>query len=144
MIRIKKIKTLVIFPAIFVALFAAGIQAEEKPDSPVEVAGATSVDVTAAKKLFDDGALFIDVRKDSDWEAGRIPGAVHLNIKSALTEESLAEEVDKTEKVVFYCNGVKCLRSSKATKMALDWGYENVYYFRLGFPAWKESGNAVE
>ena len=118
--------------------------ADEKPDSPEIVEGATSVDPAGAKELFDSEVLFVDVRKDSDWDAGRVSGAVHLDVKSALTEEALADEIEKSDKVVFYCNGVKCLRSSKAAKMAVEWGYEHVYYYRLGFPAWKEAGYPVE
>jgi Rhodanese-like domain len=46
--------------------------------SPETVEGAVTIDTSTAKKLFDEGAFFIDVRKTSDFEAGRIPGALHL------------------------------------------------------------------
>lgn len=115
-----------------------------KEDSPLTVAGATTVDTAKARALFDQGVAFVDARKDSDWEAGRIPGAIHLDVKKALTEEALAAEVKKDEPVVFYCNGKKCHRSSKASAMAVGWGWKKVYYYRDGFPAWKAAGNPVE
>jgi len=112
--------------------------------SPTAIAGATLVDASQAKSLFDDGAAFIDVRKPSDWDAGRVPGAIHLELKKVYTEESLMDEVDKDEKIVIYCNGHKCLRSAKATVKAVEWGFSEVYYFRDGLPGWKAAGYSVE
>lgn len=112
--------------------------------SPMKVPGATTIDVSKAKQLFDSEAAFIDVRKDSDWEAGRIPGAIHLELKSKFSKETLGEEVQPNEDVVFYCNGENCLRSSKASALAIEWGFQKVYYFRDGFPAWKAAGYPVE
>ena len=124
-----------------VLLSLAGIA--DTPDSPVSVPGSTVVTATEAKSLFDEGVAFIDVRKDSDFEAGRIPGAIHIALDT-LTEDQLLEEVDRDEKIVFYCNGVKCLRSSEASKKAVDWGFTQVFYFRKGLPAWATEGYNVE
>jgi len=113
-------------------------------ESPEFIEGSTVIDAAQAKDLFEQEALFVDVRKDSDWEAGRVPGAVHLELKQVFSEEKLLEEMDKSEPVVIYCNGVKCLRSAKAVKLALAWGFSEVYYFRNGFPSWKAAGMPVE
>ncbi len=126
------------------ALLALTTVTWAKEEGPMTVPGATTIDVTEARKLFDAEIPFIDVRKDKDWDAGRIPGAYHLDVKKALTKESLGEVVKPDETVVFYCNGPKCLRSSKATAMAVSWGYKDVKYFRDGFPAWKGAGHPVE
>jgi len=112
--------------------------------SPETVNGAETIDSAKAKVLFDKGVLFVDVRSDKDWSAGRIPDAIHLNVKTAFNEGSLAKEVKKGEEVVMYCNGESCLRSSKASAMAVGWGFTKVYYYRLGFPAWKSAGYPVE
>lgn len=112
--------------------------------SPEQVAGATTVDTAQARALFDKEVAFVDVRKDSDWDAGRIPGAIHLDIKGKFTDESLSGEVKKDEPLVPYCNGSSCLRSSEASVMAVGWGFSKVHYYRDGFPAWKAAGNPVE
>ena len=130
--------------AILTVFFLATGFAMAKEESPQTVDGATTIDAAKAKALFDDGALFVDVRKDKDWAAGRIPDAEHLDVKSKYTEESLGQHAKKDERVVLYCNGASCMRSSNASKMAVDWGYKNVYYFRLGFPAWKAAGYPAE
>jgi rhodanese-related sulfurtransferase len=138
MIKLYRIITAIILFAATTITFAGS---EEGPSS---VVGAETIDVETAVKLFEDETIFIDVRKDKDWEAGRIPGAYHIESKKKLTEESLSEVVKKDETVVFYCNGINCLRSSAACGKAVAWGYTNVKYFRTGFPSWKGAGNPVE
>lgn len=112
--------------------------------TPESVPGATTVDAAAAKKLFDQEAAFVDLRKENVWNSGRVPGAIWLDFKSSFDEAALTSEVEKDEKVVFYCSGVRCPRSSKAATKALAWGFTDVYYFRDGFPAWKTAGYPVE
>lgn len=113
-------------------------------ESPLSIDGAETIDTATARALFDKEIAFVDVRKDSDWDAGRVPGAIHLDIKSVYNEGNLGAEVKKDETVVIYCNGPSCMRSSDASKMAVNWGFSNVKYYRDGFPAWKAAGNPVE
>ena len=112
--------------------------------SPEAVPGATTIDTTTAKALFDTGVVFIDVRTDTDWEAGRIPGALHLELKHVYSVESLGTIVAKDQAMVVYCNGIQCPRSSEAATKAVVWGFSKVYYYRLGFPDWQAAGYPVE
>jgi len=127
-----------------VAIFAFVASPAFAEVSPTSIPGATTVTTNEAKDLFDKGVTFVDVRKDSDWDAGRIPGAVHLELKSVFNEGELAKVVSKDQEVVIYCNGESCMRSSEACAEALKWGFAKVYYFRDGFPAWDAAGNPVE
>ena len=112
--------------------------------SPETVAGATTIDSATAKQMFDDGALFIDVRKQLDWDAGRVPDALHLDVKSAFTKDAVLAEAATDAPIVIYCNGHSCTRSSKASQLAVSWGFKNIRYYRDGFPAWKKAGYPVE
>lgn len=112
--------------------------------APDNVAGAKTITPAEAKALFEKEVIFIDVRGEQDFDAGRIPGAVHLSLNGTLTEASLAREISKTDEVVFYCNGVKCKLSSQACANALSWGFTKVYYFREGMPGWTQAGYPVE
>lgn len=113
-------------------------------ESPLAVNGATTISAAAARTLFEKGAVFVDVRKDSDWDAGRIPGAVHIELKNKFSETALSAVVKKDQEVVFYCNGSSCPRSSQASASAVGWGFTKVHYFRDGFPAWQTAGYPVE
>jgi len=115
-----------------------------KKISPETVSGATTVDTQQAKVLFDQGAIFLDVRSNRDWEAGRIPGSKHLELKKVYSQETLSEIASPDDRLVIYCNSKGCLRSSKACIKAVEWGYKNVYYYRLGYPDWQSNGYAIE
>jgi rhodanese-related sulfurtransferase len=140
------IRPLALIAAIVLLILTTGAfgASELVEATPEKVAGATTVDAAQAKALFDDEAVFVDLRKENMWNSGRIPGAIWLDFKTNFSKESLATEVGKDEKIVFYCSGVRCPRSSKAAIKAVEWGYEQVYYFRDGFPAWKNANYPVE
>lgn len=129
--------------AILMLLPFSNVNAAKKV-SPENVSGATTVSTAEAKKLFDKGAIFLDVRSNRDWEAGRIPGSKHLELKKVYSQETLAEIAKPEDKLVIYCNSTGCTRSSKACKKAVEWNYKNVYYYRLGFPDWQSHGYAIE
>ena len=122
-------------------LLSFGAWAEMSPET---IPGANTVDSDQAKSLFDQGVLFVDPRKDSDWEAGRIPGAVHLELNKNLSEESLLAEASKDDDIVFYCNGIKCMVSAHASEQAVSWGFKKVHFYRSVFPDWKSHGYPVE
>ncbi len=137
MIHPRRILSALVFSLISLAAVAGGL-------SPTRIPGAVTVDTPQAHDLFKQGVLFVDVRRDSDWDAGRVAGAVHLELHKVFNEASLSAEVAKNEPVVIYCNGPKCMRSSKASARAVSWGFTKVHYYRDGFPAWQQAGLPVE
>ncbi len=80
----------------------------------------------------------VDVRSNLEYETLRIKGARHISLsvgrafKSAITK--LRNESKKT--IVFYCNGITCSKSYKATKLAMKNGVDNVKTFDLGIMGW--------
>lgn len=128
----------------FVLLILFSSLSFAKGVSPESVSGAKTITPTEAKQLWRQGVKFIDTRKSSDWEAGRIPGALHINIKTEFDKKNLLKHVDLNEPVVTYCNAIKCLRAANAAKKLVDYGYQKVYYYRLGFPSWKNAGYPYE
>ncbi|WP_019593486.1 rhodanese-like domain-containing protein [Thioalkalivibrio sp. ALM2T] len=119
-------------------------------ESPETVDGTTYVGPEEARALFDQRVPFVDVRTSSDYDAGRIPGAINLTVErdqsqSDITEESLLEFVgSKDADVVLYCNSTPCWRTAAAAERAVEWGFTSVHYYRLGFPSWQEAGYPVE
>jgi len=137
-------KTFIVLLMSLAMLLAPAHLLAAKKVSPETVDGATTISTAEAKRLFDQGVAFLDVRSNRDWEAGRIPGAVHIELKKKLNEESMAELFARDQPIVIYCNSIGCTRSSKASKKAVSWGYQKVYYYRLGFPDWKHHGYAIQ
>jgi TolB-like protein/class 3 adenylate cyclase/rhodanese-related sulfurtransferase/Flp pilus assembly protein TadD len=110
-----------------------------------QVLGATEIDTSTAKALWDrGGATFVDVRGPGDFLLGHIPGAKNISLASSLSKENLSKTVAKNDSVVFSCMGKYCSYSAYASAKALLWGYTHVYRFAGGFPAWKDAGYPVE
>jgi len=118
-------------------------QVYAKSPAPLKVKGAQTISTIQAKALKNQGVVFIDVRRASDFQSSHIPWAIHLDLKLNLTESSLLNVVRKNQPVVFYCNGNQCQRSAIASKKAVGWGWKKVLYYRDGFPGWKDAGLLV-
>lgn len=130
---------------LLLGFFAIATVSAEKSEyrSPEQVEGAISTSVIQAKELYDQGAVFIDVRNPRLYAKKHIPGAFHLDLKYDFDEEKLAAITRKDQPIVIYCSGVKCSRSYRACEKAVSWGYSKVHYFRGGIVDWKKAGYPV-
>ena len=82
--------------------------------------------------------VVIDSRKKTEFIKGHIEGAINI-LNTELEIEDLESIVpDRTAALLFYCNGVRCLRSSDSITRAVDWGYTNLFWFRGGWKEWTE------
>lgn len=142
-----KLKTLIKSSVVLLlGIFAIGIVYAEESEyrSPESVDGAISTSVEQARALYDQGAVFVDVRNPRLYAKKHIPGAFHLDLKYNFDEEKLAAIATKDQPIVIYCSGVKCSRSYRASEKAVSWGYTKVHYFRGGIVDWKKAGYPVE
>lgn len=114
--------------------------------SPEQVDGATTIDAKQARELWLQGVHFIDPRSTADWEAGRIPGALHMELnKETYRPETVLNFVGSYDApIVSYCNAESCHRSAELAADLVKWGFTKVYYFRLGYPAWLETNSPFE
>ena len=112
--------------------------------APLKIDGATTIDATKAKALFDRGVPFVDLRSDPPWKRGHIPGAVHLHRDHDVTEADLSNVVAKDEQAVMYACGAGCGVTTRAVATAVSLGFQKVYFLRTGFRSWKVAGYPVE
>src|SRR5690349_20085721 len=89
--------------------------------------------------LPDGSAIVVDVREDSEWEQGHLPGAVHIS-RSYVEQQIEAAAPDRDAKVVLYCAGG--VRSLFAAQTLEQLGYTNVASMSGGFQQWKSQGFA--
>lgn len=136
------VKILVRF--VLAAVVAVGFsQAAFADDAPMTIPGATTVDAAGVVKLVDTTAKLVifDNRKEGDFTAGHIEGAVRLIDSDITGPDVLAKHAAaKDVPLLFYCNGVKCGRAAVAAKKAIEYGYTKVYYYALGMEEWKAQG----
>lgn len=100
-------------------------------------------DVAGYLALRDSGAphLLIDVREESEFAAGHIPGALHLG-KGVIERDIVANAPQKDATLVLYCGGG--FRSVLAGENLQKMGYTGVISMDGGWRAWKEAGHPVE
>ncbi len=99
--------------------------------------------VPGVKKRLDEGEKFylVDVREESEWARGRLPGATHLG--KGIIERDIEKTIpDKSANVVLYCGGG--FRSALAADNLQKMGYKNVLSMDGGWKGWIEAGLPVE
>ena len=82
-------------------------------------------------------AVVVDVREDREWDAGHVPGAVHLG-RGVLEVKVHQVFPDPSTPLILYCGGGN--RSALAADVLQVMGYTNVASMTGGFRAWLQSG----
>ena len=99
--------------------------------------------VQDVKARLDRGEPFhlVDVREDSEWNAGHLPHAIHLG--KGVMERDIEKTIpDPAAPIVLYCGGG--YRSALAAKNLQEMGYTNVISMDGGFGGWKNAGYPLE
>ena len=100
-------------------------------------ASITEIAPTDAAWEMERGAMMIDVREKEDWDAARIPGAVHLS--RGMLEAEIEEKAPSLDTpIICHCGGGS--RSALAAESLQKMGYKNVKSLAGGFKAWKQEG----
>ena len=137
----KFFSTLRILLLALCALFSVVALAE----APAEISGVKTVDAAAAKALYQQGAVFIDVRDKFSWSTGHISGSVNLDFNDdAFIILYVSDELDKNTPLVFYCDSALEPNAAMASYFAASWGYKQVYYFRDGYYSWLAADFPIE
>jgi rhodanese-related sulfurtransferase len=101
------------------------------------------IDIEGYRKLRDSGQphLLIDVREESEWNAGHAAGAMHLG--KGIIERDIEKKVpDHDATLVLYCGGG--FRSALSADNLQKMGYRNAISLDGGWKAWTSSGLPVE
>lgn len=85
--------------------------------------------------------ILIDTREESEWNAGRIPGAIHIS-KGVIERDIERIVPDHAATLVLYCGGG--YRSALAADNLQKMGYTNVLSLAGGWRDWVERGLPVE
>ncbi len=103
-------------------------------------AAAEDIHLTPARasELIAAGAQLIDVRTGHEWEAGRIAGAMRIELPEL---GDRAGELDRDRAVIFYCRGGN--RSAMATQALREAGFD-AYNIEGGLAAWAEADLPLE
>jgi rhodanese-related sulfurtransferase len=95
------------------------------------------------KKRLDKGEKLnlVDVREESEWGKGHLPGAKHLG-KGVIERDIETTIPDKDAEIILYCGGG--FRSALSADNLQKMGYKNVKSMDGGWRDWTERGYPVE
>ena len=93
----------------------------------------TDADAIAARLEAGESVVLVDVRERAEWDAGHLPGALHLG-KGVIERDIEAAVPDLHDELVLYCGGG--YRSVLAADALQRMGYTNVISMDGGWRAW--------
>jgi rhodanese-related sulfurtransferase len=98
--------------------------------------------VAEVKNRLDAGEklVIVDVREESEWARGHIPGAIHLG--KGVIERDIEKAVpDPSAEIILYCGGG--FRSALAADNLKKMGYQKPVSMDGGWRGWTEAGLPV-
>lgn len=99
-------------------------------------------DVLKTRERMERGEKFylVDVREESEFAAGHLPGALHLG--KGVIERDIEKSIEDTgAPIILYCGGG--YRSALAADNLQKMGYTNVESMDGGYRGWREAGFPV-
>lgn len=101
----------------------------------------TNVDEVRERLERGEDFRLVDVREESEYANGHLPGAIHLG--KGVIERDIEKRIpDLNAPIVLYCGGG--FRSALAADNLQKMGYTNVLSMDGGWTGWKERGYPVE
>ncbi len=94
-----------------------------------------------ARQATGEKFVLVDVREESEFAAGHLPGAVHIG-KGVIERDIEAKVPDPAAPVVLYCGGG--FRSALAADALQKMGYTNVISMDGGWSGWVRAGLPTE
>jgi rhodanese-related sulfurtransferase len=83
----------------------------------------------------------VDVREESEWAAGHLPGAIHLS--KGIIERDIEKTLpDPNSEIVLYCGGG--FRSALTAENLGRMGYNRVTSMDGGYHGWEDAGLPLE
>jgi rhodanese-related sulfurtransferase len=99
--------------------------------------------VVEVKRRMEAGEKFVlvDVREESEWAQGHLPGAIHLG--RGILERDIEQRIPNSgAKLILYCGGG--FRSALSADNLQKMGYSNVESMDGGWKGWVAAGNPTQ
>lgn len=120
-------------------------------ETPSRLDGVKNVSAEEAKQMLDRGVPLIDTRVASEYAEKTIKGAKSVPYREKSSKDVKFDRAqdqfdlsklpsDKNAPMVLFCNSGECWKSYKASVVARDAGYKQLYWLRGGMPEWTAKG----
>ena len=108
----------------------------EIEEAPTQINGVITINTAQAKRLYDIGALFVDVRSYAQWQRGHVEGSHNLDLKAGFRQLLTPGILNKETPLVIYGNSSYHMRGAIGSYLAALWGYQRVFFLRGGYFSW--------
>ena len=121
-------KAFKLIPLILLAIFLAGCGSPQVMDGSDMVRSYAQISQEEAMRMMqeDDGHVIVDVRRQDEYDAGHIPGAILIPNEEIGTKRPEALP-DLNQIILIYCRTGN--RSKQAAQKLFNMGYTNIYEF---------------
>ena len=115
-------------PFLLLLLLMTGCAQKLDGDGMVGKTTYVQIDQDKAKAMMalNDGHVIVDVRRQDEYDAGHIPGAILIPNES-ITDTRPEQLPDLEQIILVYCRSGR--RSKEAAQKLADMGYKNIYEF---------------
>jgi len=150
--RRKKRQTQIVLAVVAIVILAGGVWAifggdqtappvANQVDSPVVTQAdlSPSISVDDAYRKYEDGAFFLDIRTQEEWDDYHIPDTTLIPLDDL---ENRFDEVPQDQDVVVVCRSGN--RSQVGRDALISAGFTQVTSLKGGVSNWRESGYPTE
>ncbi len=124
-----------------ISIFAKEIEVSENID---DVFGEpVAITLSQAKRLFDQGVVFVDARDDEYFANGHIKNAWNSGFLMELMFK-LDSLQSRNDPVVVYCSEDECGSSEELAYDLYNEGFNKLLVFKGGWIEWKKAGYPIE
>ena len=136
-----KVKWLLTFAVLLILSACGGAAATPAPATNIDVSSLpVNINVqTAASVQGRDDVILIDVREQSEYDAGHIPGITLVPMSDI---QNRLDEIPTDKEVIVTCRSGN--RSGQVTDFLRQNGFDNVHNMQGGILAWEQAGYPVE
>ncbi len=100
----------------------------------------TNVEEVRERQERGDQFILVDVREESEWAKGRLPGSIHMG-KGIIERDIESEITDTGAEIILYCGGG--YRSALSADNIQKMGYSNASSMDGGYGGWVNAGYPV-
>lgn len=138
--------TIVLAAILWVLPALAASESKESPqpaqDSSDAAAPVKKISLAEFEEMrADKGAVVLDVRTPDEFNAGHVPGAVHINWRARDFNEQVGK-LDKAKKYLVYC--LSGVRSANAGRRMSELGFTQLFDFGGGWSEYQKAGKPFD
>ena len=104
-----------------------------------------TTEVLKRMRMSNGSFALINVLPLKQFRVEHIPGSANIPVADDDFLKRVGQFVgDKARTIIVYCANTQCAASTTAARQLEEAGYSDVYDYKAGMKAWKESGGSVE